>query len=791
MSDAGIFSLSSLLVGMVSAVGTGPFGGIALPEGDFEAMVSERPSGYHAQVTLSDGTPAGLLQSTQPVPVELDKLPATFIDAVLSIEDRRFAEHAGLDPFALGRAAQETLTGDVRGGSTVTQQMIKNTALGNAITMERKILEAILAVRAHTAMSRERILETYLESAWFGRGQTGVMRAPQVWFEKEWDALTLGETAFLAAILKGPHAYDPIRNRDRALARRDLVIDAMRETGSITAEQAEAAKAETLEVVPRTQAQGGDPWVRSLARAQMSRDGIAERIGRISDQLVVETTVDPGWQAIAAGALRDGLDGFAPLAPLGTLPQRTLDAFADADDGIGAADRATLASAIRGNGRAVAPVGRVALLRRGDGGWIGAHLDADGALSVTDVAIVEDRFRPSPGDILVVREAGDGAVRAAAVPEFQGAVYIMDPRDGRVLASIGGYDGRLTSFDRTRQARRQPGSAIKGFLYAAALDAGYRFDDMVDNHERTYFDANGLPWRPRNYDRSQSGPIPLFVGFERSSNLAAASIVSAMGVSRLADFAERAGVYEDGEMGRFLASSLGTSETTLERLTAGYGTLINEGIPRRPYGLGVVRNPADGARADLWSFAQDRDQPGSPISMRSTPDVVTSMMRGVVTRGTAAQAFSGHPVTVVGKTGTSQNHADAWFMALTPHLAVGIWIGRDDNRPMGDGFTGGRTAARVTADLLQRAHAQGLISAEGFRDPERNPNILWPPATLAPGQGPAQGQFGYDPERDYLGSQLPSHGGPGSTSTGSPGAGASSSQQERPSGAFVGSGGLY
>ena len=238
---------------------------------------------------------------------------------------------------------------------------------------------------------------------------------------------------------------------------------------------------------------------------------------------------------------------------------------------------------------------------------MGAHLDnGGGTLEIVGVDITDGRFRPSAGDILLERDSGGGRVTAAAVPEFQAAVIAMDPRDGRVLASVGGYDDRLTSFDRTRQARRQPGSAIKGFLSAAALDAGYRFDDMVDNHERTYFDANGLPWRPRNYDRSESGPIPLFTGFERSSNLAAASLVSAMGVERLARTAEEAGVYDEGQMGRFLASSLGTSETTLERLTAGYATLINKGVPRRANGLGTIRNrpmaakPSCGARRATW-----------------------------------------------------------------------------------------------------------------------------------------------------------------------------------------------
>ena len=792
MSDAGIFSLSSLVVGMVSAVATGPLGGIDLPEGSFEERVAERPSGYHADIALADGTAAGYVQSSDPLPVDLDKLPERFIDAVLAIEDRRFTEHAGLDPFALGRAVSETLGGDVRGGSTITQQMIKNTAIGNAFTLDRKIQEAILSVRAHEAMPRHRILEIYLESAWFGRGQTGVMRAPEVWFDKSWDELTLGETAFLAAILKGPHAYDPTRNPERARARRDLVIEAMRETGRIDDEAARAAQEDELSVVSHWRARGGQPWVESLARSQIAREGISGQIGRVSDRLQVTTTIEPAWQELATGALRRGLDVIAPLAPLGTLSERVMsDVAATAPDALDAADRAALGHAMRSGAPSVSRVGRVALLRQEGGDWMGAHLDDGGTLEIVGVDITDGRFRPSSGDILLARDSGDGRVTAAAVPEFQGAVVLMDPRDGRVLASVGGYDDRLTSFDRTRQARRQPGSAIKGFLYAAALDAGYRFDDMVDNHERTYFDANGLPWRPRNYDRSESGPIPLFTGFERSSNLAAASIVSAMGVERLARTAEEAGVYEPGQMGRFLASSLGTSETTLERLTAGYSTLINNGVPRRTNGLGTIRNPVDGNQTELWSAARDMAQPSSPITGSTTPEAIASMMRGVVTRGTAASAFSDHSVTVVGKTGTSQNHADAWFVGMTPHIAVGVWVGRDDNRTMGSGITGGRSAAVITADMLERAHADGLISAEGYRDDKRDPEQLWPPDTLVPGRGPEVAQLSDDGGADNLGNQNSGGGGSGQSTGGSQGTGSFGGQVDRPSSAFIGSGGLY
>lgn len=755
MPDAGIYSLSSLIVGAVSALSTSPIGGLDLPDGSFEAQIAERPSGYHATVELADGSPAGYIQSPTPLPVELHKLPGDFLHAVLAIEDGRFTDHDGIDPFALMTAAAETLSGDVRGGSTVTQQMVKNTVLGNAPTIERKIQEAILSVRAHQAMSRERIVETYLQTAWFGRGQTGVMRAPEIWFGKSWDELTLGENALLAALLRGPSYYDPYRQPERAMARRDLVIDSMQARGWITEEEADAARAEEASAIARPPHPSGDGWVEALATSQLAADAVAERMERTSDRLRVTTTVTPQWQTLATESLRDGLLRLSPLRPLGQLPDALRESaeMLAAGDEITQAQRSALERGISARAPSVRPIPRVVLLEaREDAGWQGLYMTEDGALRAAEVTLAPGNDSATAGAILLgLQIDGDSAV-ATAVPEFQGAIVVMDPRDGRVLASVGGFDDRLSSFDRTRRAQRQPGSAIKAFLFAAALEQGYRHNSLVDNHERIFFDANGLPWRPRNYDRSESGPIPMHVGFERSSNLVAAGIGSMIGIENMAHLAEGAGVYEPDGMTRVLAASLGTSETSLLRLTTGYATLINDGRRVQAGGIEAISRP-DGSTDDaMWSRARDRQHRDYSVISPSTVDTMAAMMRGVTVRGTAAGAFSGHPVTVAGKTGTSQDHRDAWFIATTPHIAVGVWMGRDNNQPMGSGFVGGRSAAPIAAQLLEGAHAQELISADGYRDERRDGSLLWPanPFSLQPGQMASYPQMG-----PGLGSGLP------------------------------------
>ena len=722
MPDAGLFSLANLAAGLLGATLTGPLGGIDLPGADLDDMLAQRPSGFAATLSYRDASPAGRLTSGS-VPTELSELPDTFLRAVMAVEDKRFGQHSGVDPLATASAALSALQGEIRGGSTLSQQAIKNMLFGGEVSLERKVAEVVLSVRAHVDHTPEEIFAAYLNVTWFGRGVTGAAHAPQAWFGKDWADLSLGQTAFLAALLKGAGHFDPVRFPERAESRRDHVIDRMEVLGWVSAAEAEAARAEPLDVIPMQRREDGDLWAVRAAGAEMAELGLGSDI-RARPGLELDLTIDPRWQRIATQALRDGVQSLSPLGPAGTLSSNLLRSLGEAS--VSSDDlRAARAEAAR-----VLSLGRdlqrVILIGPGEGG-IWEALSDTGAGLPRPITLRADRFpegyTPRPGHILPARMTDEG-LAFELVPVLQGAVVILNPRNGEVLASVGGYDPDQSEFDRTR-AQRQPGSSIKPFLWLAALDQGFAHDEPLTNFERDFVDDIGQIWRPRNYDRSQSDTMPMYQGLERSSNLVAANIADAIGIESMAAVAERFGAYPRGGMKRTLSSALGTTELRLSDFVAAYAGLINDGVPVSPH---VVKRAASGSRT-LWERAASGTGLSVGVSRRALDDLL-AMLHGVVLRGTAFQAFQGHPVAVIGKTGTSQLHRDAWFIALTPDIAVGVWLGRDDSQPIPGRQTGGMAAAPISAAILRAALYEGLIDTLGMRGGREAP-ANWPPGLLS------------------------------------------------------------
>ncbi|WP_375264141.1 transglycosylase domain-containing protein, partial [Palleronia sp.] len=325
-------------------------------------------------------------------------------------------------------------------------------------------------------------------------------------------------------------------------------------------------------------------------------------------------------------------------------------------------------------------------------------------------------------DVLVATRRG-GSLIALARPRIQGAVVAIDPRSGAVLASVGGYDPAVSGFDRT-VAMRQPGSAIKPFLYGAALDLGIDPRSSIANTPETFVEPGGVRWTPGNYDGKSSPEIPMWSALEQSSNLAAAHLIHRIAPASLARVAGGAGVYEPGQMDLRLTAALGAYETTLTDLVQGYATLVNDAIPRQDLAIDRVDGPAGPMlRRPVWS--------APPVIGGAAQSDLISMLRGVVTRGTAASAMRGAPVAVAGKTGTSQAYRDAWFVGVTPHLAIGVWLGRDDSRPMPGSITGGKGPARTVRAILDAAHEAGLIDGNGYRDERLTSGGDWPPQTIS------------------------------------------------------------
>jgi penicillin-binding protein 1A len=702
-----------------------PLGPAQLPRADMEELRARANPGYVARIHDASGSEIGEFFRDGPLASPPAKLPQEFLNAVLAIEDRRFYEHDGIDPIGLASAIASQFGPSPRGGSTIDQQMAKNAWTGSEETLNRKIAEAVLAMRARHLLGPDGVLQAYLETAWFGRGVTGAAGAAHAWFGRDWHDLSIGEMAYLAGILKGPGFYDAERHPQRATQRRDQVIAAMLREGFITEEEAEAARAETLTPGPRplSAQRVEDRWFVSAARPEIVRaiDSSPAWDSLFAD-VDIELSLSPDWQRIAQTALASGVRSISGAQPLAVVDDSTLAALREA--------RSTPAELRRISRRHLSRVlpwdsdARAAILLEQEGEeWtfmFGTGLVRTAPLSATG------NLRLRAGQVLALRELGEGYT-ATGRSTIEGAVVIIDPRDGSLIASVGGSDPSISAFDRTR-ARRQPGSAIKTFLWLAALEYGLHPDSLVPDIEQTYYTDSGELWRPRNYRRTQSGMVTLSWAYERSSNLVAAALVNEIGVETMAQFAERSGAYASG-MPRHLSAALGSVELTLLDLTRAHAAVINGGIPRE---VNVIRDmQADGRPITSGRVPGTQERFGvDAIANRFFLDDMVSMMEGVVRRGTAARAFADHPVMVVGKTGTSQGYRDAWFIGLTPHVAVGVWLGRDDDRPMGSGMAGGRYAAPVVAQILADAYNAGLIDAYGLRDDDRALNITWPPAPL-------------------------------------------------------------
>lgn len=727
MSEIGLYTLTKVIAGGLSAFLTGPLGTMDIPPVDLQRDVIGRPAGYSAEVIDRRGTNLGYSGHQKHSSPKVSDLPPSFIQALLSVEDARFGAHPGVDPISVASAAVDTLRGNQRGGSTITQQLVKNSVTGNDVTVSRKVKEAILSVRISESQSSSDILQAYLANVWFGRGQEGASGASLAWFGKPWGDIELHEAAFLAGILKGPAHYDPEKHPERAVVRRNIVLDMMFARKMISEKQRDHAKSMPISTISSIEAQkllGRIPsWVASSVDNDISRFDILRGADVFSGDMTVYTTIDPEIQAIAETSLRQTIEAIGGKGPAGTVDLPVISYGDDLfnQDVSNVRNRAAQYMATSRE------VGRVivhsvtqnlanVILDRGYGDLEWAQIPFSQA---------ELDYRPRPGDVLPYKRV-DGEPVLESVPQIQGAVVVMAPETGAVLASVGGYDASISPFDRTR-ALRQPGSSIKPFLWLKALEDGIGFDDLVQDVEVTYTTPGGMLWRPRNYDGKQSGLIPLFVGLEESSNLVAAHLAARLGIEAMAEMTEAAGVYQPGDMRRHPSSALGASETTLTQLTAGYAALSNGGKAVTPHHISNIRK--DGRV--VWTpreISVDRT-----ISSPQSAADITAMLYGVTQRGTATSAFRGAPVKVAGKTGTTQDYRDAWMMSYTPGYVIGVWIGRDDFKSIPGNRTGSSAAGPVARKIYDALAQEGLISSRGTRI-EQSIMPDWPPALLAAGR---------------------------------------------------------
>jgi penicillin-binding protein 1A len=663
-----------------------------------------------------DGTPIQTFARERRVDLSYDEIPPLVVNAFTSAEDKTFFEHHGIDIPGTIKAVFNYTThigrsGRVPGGSTITQQVAKYLLKDSSYNVGRKAREAILAFRLESTLSKQQILEIYLNSIFLGRNAYGVQAAARAYFDKDVNELTLPEAAYLAILPKAPANYDPIRATAKALDRRNYVLREMYRNGKITEDQWRAAAATPLGTIrygsnEKFQQQGGY-FMEEVRRELIKQFGQDAKDGQNSlyaGGLWVRASMDPKLQDAAAQALRDGLvrfDGGRGWRDLGMSVDLT-------KDWAGQLDRAPVGTGYRDWLKAV-------VLSKSDGeATIGFTNGSTGVLPAGAAAMpvrgtATAAFNAlKPGMVIIVKQAGPGAYQLKSVPEISGGMLVEEVHTGRILAMQGGFDVVGSAYNRATQALRQPGSAFKPIVYVTALQNGFTPATIEVDAPFCVFQGAGLGNKCFvNFDRRYAGPHTLRWGLEQSRNLMTVRAASQIGMPKITDTARKLGV---GDYPNYLSVALGAGDTTVARLVNAYSILANQGRSVKPTTIDYVedRNGTVIYRTDnrckLMGNCNAPDWDGGAMPRppsRSRPLVdpmaafqMVHVMEGVIIRGTAT-VLRDLNRPLFGKTGTTNGPTNVWFVGGTPDIVAGVYLGYDQPRPMGGWAQGGRISAPI------------------------------------------------------------------------------------------------
>ncbi len=672
--------------------------------------------------------------------VPIEKIPDKVKHAFIAAEDKHFYTHSGIDYIGIVRAVLGNLKkiGTGRrpaGASTITQQVAKNFLLSSELSYTRKIKEAILARRIDKAFSKDHILELYLNEIYLGNRAYGVAAAAMNYFGKSLDDLTLDEIAYLAALPKGPNNYNPKTHYDAAVARRNWVISRMVEDGYADEKEAEEAKKRPLKVVERKSGFLKDTeYYSEEVRRTISRNFGDEAL--YQGGLIVRTTIDPRLQEIATKALRKGLleydrrHGWRGATTSIKIDENYKKSLADAKLTSGAEeswkkavvlkvtkDKAEIETADGANGEIPLPL--LAWARHAEKGQNMGPVPTS----------VEQVLRK--GDVIYVEKTAEKNkenYNLRQIPEIEGGMAVMDPHTGKVLALVGGFSFAKSQFNRATQAYRQTGSTFKPFVYLTALELGYSPTDLILDAPFVLDQGEGLPkWKPVNFSKKFYGLMTLRRGVELSKNLMTVRLAQDIGMDKIVDMSKRMGVND--HLAPYLSSSLGAADTRVINMVAAYAVIVNGGKKVPPYmieriqdrkGRTIYRHeqtPCPDCKATKWEnqpvpdFHVVREQVVDPLSAYQ----MTSILEGVATRGTGAR-LNGLHRHVAGKTGTTNETKDAWFVGFTPDLVAGVYVGYDEPISLGRSETGAHSALPIFYDFM--AEALKNTPDTNFRIPE-------------------------------------------------------------------------
>lgn len=674
-----------------------------------------------SNIRAGDGTPLRSYARDRRVELSFEEYPKLMVGAFLSAEDKTFFQHSGVDYPGLVRAAWQGLTsGETpRGTSTITQQVAKNLLLTNEVSYVRKAREAILAFRIENSLSKEQILELYLNQIALGRNAFGVEAAANAYFDKSVRDLTIPQFAYLAILPKGPSNYMPERHEKRALERRNWVLGQMRENGYIDQAQHDAAVAAPLGAVPRktpkTDPLGGY-FIEEVRRQLIDKFGENEEAGPYSvysGGLWVRTSFDPELQKAAQKALRDGLIRYdrgrgwsGPMREQEISGDNWRSALLNTNIDLDYEDwRAAIVISKAGNSAQIGfGNGVTGVLPRG-----GAQMPVRGKGGTAFAAL-------KPGDVIAVAPEG-GMFGLRSVPKISGGMVVEDPRSGRILAMQGGFDATVQAFNRATQAQRQPGSTIKPIVYAAALENGMTPASIIVDGPFCVWQGAALGEKCfRNFGNTRgAGPRTMRWGIEQSRNLMTVQAANQTGMDKVVDLMQRMGVSQQ-KYPPYLSYALGAGETTVMRMVNAYSILVNHGRALNPTLIDFVQNrhgkvvwPENWRPCDRCNMP-DWDGKAMPRPVNRARQVLDAMSayqmvhitEGVIQRGTAT-VLRDLNRPIMGKTGTSSGPRDVWFIGGTPQMIAGMYMGYDTPTNLGGYAQGGTIAAPIFKAFAQKA----------------------------------------------------------------------------------------
>lgn len=695
---------------------------------DYEQLKSYTPN-ITTRLYTADGKLLTEYSKEKRIFVPIEIIPKHLIDAFLAAEDSNFYKNSGIDPLAIVRAAIKNafavMRGDpaIGGGSTITQQVVKNFLLTNEKTFQRKIKEAILAFRMTATFPKDKILELYLNQIYLGSGAYGVAAAAQVYFDKSINDLTIEEMALLATLPKAPSKLDPRKNIEKSKARRDWVISRMVEENFVTEEEGEVAKEK-----PIILKSSDDDSVKADFFSDAIKKKLIDLYGSDSvfeSGIVVRTTLDPTLQKYAAIALQNGIENYdmkhGYRGALGKISVKNslnwlkeLKAFNVKDLYKNNWNKAVVLDVTSKTANIGVDNGDLGSIDLSDIKWARKYITAD--YIGKPIEKVSDVL--NAGDVIMVERTNDknNKYNLKQIPNVNGAFLAMDPHTGRILAMMGGYIDAVNQFNRATQAERQPGSVMKTFGYVAALENGMTPATIIMDEPITLDQGSDLPpYEPTNYSNEFYGPTTLRYGLEHSINVTTVRTASQVGLDKVSEVISRFGIAENPKP--IYSSVLGSIETSLVNIVTAYSMIVNGGKKITPAMIEKIQD-----RNGITIYKRDNRNCDDCIINTNNPNIVipalfdnraritdpatayqiTSMLEGVIQRGTSVRAQAIGKI-VGGKTGTTNNSIDSWFVGFSPDLVAGAYVGFDTPKTLGKTETGASVALPIFIDFMKQA----------------------------------------------------------------------------------------